>query len=337
MLELAASADRPYELVVLDSDMPGMSGAEVVQAIRAAPALRPSRIVMLTSAASGRPPDVERFLTKPVRRAALLEALAEALADMESSAPSAAVAAPAELPLRGHVLVAEDNPVNQLVIESMLRRRGLFVDLVADGLEAVERLDAERHDAIFMDCQMPNLDGYEATARIRAAEPADRHIPIVAMTAHAFAGDRERCLQAGMDDYLSKPLRSEDLDPVLERWLAGPAVSAPEGAGFVDDERFGSLRGLGPELVERLVGVFARTTPPLLEELRAAVERDDDEACAKLGHKLRGSSETVGARRLSELARRIETGDRAHEAAAELRGAYSATLDELQRLGVAAP
>ena len=184
---------------------------------------------------------------------------------------------------------------------------------------------------------MPNLDGYEATAWIRAAEPPDRHIPIVAMTAHAFAGDRERCLQAGMDDYLSKPLRSEDLDPVLERWLAGPAVSAPDGAGFVDDERFGSLRGLGPELVERLVGVFARTTPPLLEELRAAVERGDDTTCGKLAHKLRGSSETVGARRLSELARRIETGDRAHEAAAELRGAFSATLDELQRLGVTAP
>ena len=127
----------------------------------------------------------------------------------------------------------------------MLRRRGLFVDLAADGLEAVERLDPERHDAVFMDCQMPNLDGYEATARIRAAEPADRHIPIVAMTAHAFAGDRERCLHAGMDDYLRKPLASEDLDPVLERWLAGPAVSAPTALGRSSTLRLGSC-GPGP-------------------------------------------------------------------------------------------
>ena len=157
------------------------------------------------------------------------------------------------------------------------------------------------------------------------------------MTAHAFAGDRERCLRAGMDDYLSKPLRSEDLDPVLERWLGR---TGGERAGWSRVRRRragGSLRGLGPELVERLVEVFARTTPPLLEELRAAVERGDDATARKLAHKLRGSSETVGARRLSELARRIETGDRAHEAAAELRGVYRATLDELQRLGVAAP
>ena len=183
---------------------------------------------------------------------------------------------------------------------------------------------------------MPNLDGYEATARIRAAEPADRHIPIVAMTAHAFAGDRERCLRAGMDDYLSKPLAQRGPRPGARALAGRTGGERADGDGFVDDERVGSLLGMGPELVERLVGVFARTTPPLLEELRAAVERGDDDTARKLAHKLRGSSETVGARRLSELARRIETGDRAHEAAAELRGAYGATLDELERLGVAA-
>ena len=98
------------------------------------------------------------------------------------------------------------------MIETLLRRRGFDVDVVADGLEAVERLDPERHDAVFMDCQMPNLDGYQATARIRAGEPRRSPHPIVAMTAHAFEGDRERCLRAGMDDYLSKPLRVEDLE-----------------------------------------------------------------------------------------------------------------------------
>jgi CheY-like chemotaxis protein/HPt (histidine-containing phosphotransfer) domain-containing protein len=231
------------------------------------------------------------------------------------------------------VLVAEDNPVNQLVIETLLERRGIAVDLAADGVEAVRRLDPDRHDAIFMDCQMPNLDGYEATAQIRAAEPEGRHVPIVAMTAHAFAGDRERCLAAGMDDYLSKPLRSEDLDPVLERWLPAAAADA-DGPAVVDGERVRSLLDLGPGLVERIADAFVRATPPLLDELRAAVGGGDAEAAGRLAHKLRGSGETVGALRLAALARRVEVGDDAAGAVAELDDAYEQTLDALGRLGV---
>ena len=241
------------------------------------------------------------------------------------------------MPARGHVLVAEDNPVNQLVIETMLRRRGFAVDVVDDGLEAVQRLDPERHDAVFMDCQMPNLDGYEATARIRADEPPDRHVPIVAMTAHAFAGDRERCLRAGMDDYLSKPLRGEDLDPVLERWL-GAAGQPARATATVRRRRRARRRALSSlshwarRSPAKLVDVFARTTPPLLDELRAAVERGDDERRRALAHKLRGSAETVGARRLSELARQLELGEATAAAAAELQPVYRGTLEELQRL-----
>jgi CheY-like chemotaxis protein len=292
--------------------MPELSGAEVARAIRAAPALRASRLVMLTSAGETASPDVERSLTKPVRRAALLETLAEA-----AEVPSGA---------RGRVLVAEDNPVNQIVSETLLVRRGIEVELVSDGLEAVARVDPERHDAIFMDCQMPNLDGYEATARIRATAPDGRHIPIVAMTAHAFAGDRERCLAAGMDDYLSKPLRSEDLDPVVERWL--PRVAAPAtNGGMLDEARVNGLRDVSAALLERVVEAFVRTTPALLEELRDAVARGDEEATRKLAHKLRGSSETVGAVKLSEIARRIELGE---DAAGELEPAYRGTLAALR-------
>ena len=195
----------------------------------------------------------------------------------------------------------------------------------------MERLDPERHDAVFMDCQMPNLDGYEATARIRADEPPDRHVPIIAMTAHAFAGDRERCLRAGMDDYLSKPLRARDLDPVLERWLGAQASDA-NGDGLVDGERVSSLLSLGPGLAEKVVEVFARTTPGVLDELRAAVEAGDGEAQRALAHKLRGSADTVGAQRLSELARQLELGEGDDGAAAELQPVYRRTLDELQRL-----
>ena len=330
LLESAAGAGRPYELALLDSDMPELSGADVAHAIRDAPALRSCRLVMLTSAGATEPaPGIERTLTKPVRRSALLDTLAEVLSD---AAPAAAAEPVRKVARRsGRVLVAEDNPVNQLVIESLLRQRGVEVDLVADGAQALARLDPELHHAIFMDCQMPNLDGYEATARIRAEEPPGRHMPIIAMTAHAFAGDRERCLRAGMDDYLGKPIRSEALDRTLERWLPAAAADAPE-SDLIDDERIRSLREVSSTLAENVVEAFIRTTPPLLDSLREAVARGDSEAGRKLAHKLRGGSDTIGAVRLSEIARRVEEG--AADAADELGPAYASTLDELDRLGV---
>src|SRR5262249_19810900 len=155
------------DIAVIDAEMPEMSGAEVVAAIRATPAVAGCRIAMLSS--SGMLPG-ERSVAKPVRRARLLELLAEVLSDAEpETAPTPAPSAPVEV--RGRVLVADDNPVNQLVIETLLGKRGFEVDLAADGQEAIERLDPDVHAAVFMDCQMPRLDGYAATARIRAQEP----------------------------------------------------------------------------------------------------------------------------------------------------------------------
>jgi len=329
MLEEAATSGRAYDLVVLDSEMPELAGADVVRAIRSAPLLAACRIVMLTSAGSEPIEGVERRIAKPIRRAALLEAMAEVIAGAPAVADGAAVRASDGAPAtRGRVLVAEDNPVNQLVIETLLRKRGFAVDRAADGLEAVARLDHAVHDAVFMDCQMPNLDGYEATARIRASENGLRHVPIVAMTAHALAGDRERCLRAGMDDYLPKPIRTEDLDPVLERWL--PLPGAP--AALLDHERLRSLSEVGPGMIEQLVDVFARSTPPLVADLVEAVDSADDEARRRLAHKLRGGSEAVGAVRLSELAARLEDGGGASDAA-QLELVYTATLSELRELG----
>ncbi len=327
MLEAAAAEGRPYDIVVLDSEMPELGGADVARAIRAVPALDACRIVMLTSAGTGPVEGVERQIAKPIRRAVLLEALAEALADTAPDA-DAAEPEPEVARIHGRVLVVEDNPVNQLVIETLLRRRGFLVDRASDGLEALARLDHSLHDAVFMDCQMPNLDGYEATARIRTAENGERHVPIVAMTAHALAGDRERCLRAGMDDYLSKPIRTEDLDPVLERWLPVPGTPAE----LVDRERLRSLSEVGPGMVEKLVEVFARSTPALLSELVTAVEHADDEARRRLAHKLRGGSEAVGAQRLSELASRLEDGGGPSDAA-ELEPVYAATLSALRAPG----
>lgn len=214
--------------------MPEMTGLDVARAVRASAALRPCRVVMLTSTGdrwhSSGGPDADECLTKPVRRAQLLEAVGAAVAreptrsgDPAPEPPHAAEApdpADSQVPTtRGRVLVVDDNPVNRVVMEAMLRERGLAVDLAEDGGEALIML-APVHLAVFMDCQMPNIDGYEATARIRAGQSGGVRVPIIAMTAHALEGDRERCLRAGMDDYLAKPLRSRDLDAVIG---AGPA------------------------------------------------------------------------------------------------------------------
>jgi CheY-like chemotaxis protein len=203
------------------------------------------------------------------------------------------------------------------VLEAMLVKRGFAVDLADNGREALATLAGHDYALVFMDCQMPELDGYQATAAIRESEAGrDKHLTVVAMTAHALKGDRERCVAAGMDDYLSKPLRPHELDAVLERWLgAAPAAAAPTPApgdpveALVDAARMRMFRDEYPEIIEQLLVLFVDGTPPLLDDLRGAVERDDAEAVRRGAHKLKGSCQNVGAGRLAELAVEIEKGE----------------------------
>ena len=241
------------------------------------------------------------------------------------------------LPENLRVLVVDDNPVNRVVMEAMLRERGLAVDLAEDGGEALIML-APVHLAVFMDCQMPNIDGYEATARIRTGESGGVRVPIIAMTAHALEGDRERCLRAGMDDYLSKPLRSHDLDAVIERWVRVAATDGtPEAGPLIDEARVRSFNVDYRSMAEELWTVFYEATPPLIGELRDAVERGDADECRRLAHKLKGSSETVGATRMATLSRALEQGGPDGLAVVgELETAYARTRDELLRLATLA-
>ena len=244
VLQAAAAAGEPFDVVVLDGQMPGMDGFELAAAICDDPALADVRLVMLASTgdhrARAREVGIPTYLTKPVRRERLLEAVADASCRDELVAPAPATPA---LASEVRVLIAEDNAVNQLVIETMLTKRGFAVDIANDGVEALARLATGSYGAVFMDCQMPNLDGYSTTARIREREGAGERLPVIAMTAHAMKGDRERCLEAGMDDYMSKPLRPDVLDEVLERWLGvKPAVRAETSAqpaidALIDDAR----------------------------------------------------------------------------------------------------
>jgi CheY-like chemotaxis protein/HPt (histidine-containing phosphotransfer) domain-containing protein/two-component sensor histidine kinase len=331
MMHTAAGEGAPYALVILDYHMPAMDGIELAEAIRTAPSLRSARLIMLASATTARTPAIDAYLTKPVRRAGLLEAVAAVLAEGHKPRPPAERAEPQRrAPTGVRVLVAEDNPVNQLVIQWMLAKRGLMADVVATGIEALEVLDRERHAAVLMDVQMPELDGYETTRRMRAAENGSSRVPIIAMTAGALERDREAALEAGMDDYLAKPLRPEALDAVLERWLGAAPPPAPAEPIF-DDSRIRGFAESYPDIVDRLVALFADSTPPLLDQLEAAARDRDDELVRRLAHKLRSSCDNVGAMRMAALCRTLEqSGGDPGPAVAELVAAYPPTLAEIR-------
>jgi two-component system sensor histidine kinase/response regulator len=248
LMQAAAGEGRPYSLGLIDLHMPpGMNGIELAAAIRREPALRAMRLVILSSAGAGRAVaegvEIDVFLTKPVVHNALRMEIVRVMggAIARDHAPlQASRTRGDEAPRREgdgpHVLVVEDNPVNQRVVVGRLESMGCRVDVAGDGRAAVEMSGATPYAAIFMDIQMPVMDGFAATDAIRLREGDERHTPIVAVTAHSLAGDREKCLAAGMDDYLTKPLRAAALERVLARWLFPWTVvqhsdaSVPNGA-----------------------------------------------------------------------------------------------------------
>ncbi|MBI1951556.1 MAG: response regulator [Acidobacteria bacterium] len=253
MLREAAAGGRPFDIAILDMMMPGMNGLELARRIKSEGSIAAVRLVLLTSvglrgdAVEARRAKIEAYLSKPVRQSDLYNCLAtlmgrEADAGVLVTRHTLSEKRPA---LQGHVLLAEDNPVNQEVILAMLESLGLSIDLAEDGEAALQKLAAGAYDLVLMDCQMPKKDGLEATAELRRREDAMKlnHMPVVALTANAMEGDRERCLAAGMDDYLSKPLRRENLEAVLGKWLAadrgnqaGPAASRQDAAGAAAGE-----------------------------------------------------------------------------------------------------
>jgi len=228
-LEDAAQCARPFKLALLDFNMPNMNGVELARAIRERPALRALPLVILSSSPLERDAfaglEISALLMKPTRQSQLYDAIADAVAgsrpDPEPGLPEPLAETPGlREPHAPLVLIAEDNEINQAVAKALLITRGVRTAIARNGREALEMVLANEYAAVLMDCQMPELDGYEATRGIREAE-SGRHVPIIAMTAHSMPGDRERCLAAGMDDYLSKPVRARQLEAVIKRWLPG--------------------------------------------------------------------------------------------------------------------
>jgi CheY-like chemotaxis protein len=224
-----AQRDDAFEVAIVDLMMPDMDGRAVAAGVRADESLRDVKVILLTSAGkSERPvPEVDAELVKPVRPSQLFDVLQTLLADHPAHATH-----PESGPLigadndsqRARILVVDDNGANQKVALRMIERLGYRGDVAATGAQAETMLDNGRYDAVLMDCQMPEVDGYEASRRIRHNERGGRRVPIIGMTADALSGERERCLAAGMDDYISKPVKLHVLAAVLERWLATKEV-----------------------------------------------------------------------------------------------------------------
>jgi CheY-like chemotaxis protein len=239
LLRGAQSAGDPYQIAILDQQMPSMDGEELALTIKADVELKNTVLVLLTSigvrgdAVRMKKAGFSAYLTKPARESQLRNALITVWGNRKCAPSSqfvtrhslaeenATISAgePAQPIFRARVLIVEDNAVNQMIAARLLEKLGCRVDVAANGREAVEMVDLLPYSAIFMDCQMPEMDGFEATREIRRRERPGVHRPIIAMTANATQGDRERCLEAGMDDYISKPMRKADFTEALERHL----------------------------------------------------------------------------------------------------------------------
>jgi two-component system sensor histidine kinase/response regulator len=260
--------------------------------------------------------------------------------------------APVAAPERARVLLVEDDAVNRRAIRALVEKRGYAVDLAGDGREAVEATGREAYAAVLMDCHMPHLDGYEATRQIRARDagrPDARRVVIIAMTAHVDPGSRERCLSAGMDDYVPKPVTGDALDAALRRWIAllppspAPPSPAPPSAGkrrpsspAVDLAMLRRMRATQgptePDIVAEVVALFLRDAPARLASIQEAVARGDLLAAQRAAHTLMGSGGHLGARTLSALCARFEEKARSGAPfdAALAAGAIAEELDRVR-------
>jgi signal transduction histidine kinase/DNA-binding response OmpR family regulator len=344
LLRRAAHDGDPYEIAILDMMMPRMSGIELARHIMSDATLTGIRLVMLTSvgqygdARAAYQAGISAYLTKPVRQSQLYDCLVDVAArGLEAGrGQQSADGKPGgdgDGRLRGRVLVVEDNPLNQEVARHMLTALGCSVEVAENGRRALEALAAGEYDIVLMDCQMPEMDGYEATRHIRAPlsglPPGVADLPVIALTANALEGDRERCLAAGMDDYLSKPFHSRGLREVLQRWLSpgGAAKHVPPAApvegqqepaaqaaiaatGCINPrawEEIDAIRGNdGGDLLARVFHTYLNYSPKLFQDLRDALATGNSEAMERAAHSLKSSSAQVGAVGIAALCADLE-------------------------------
>ena len=375
MVQTARDRGDSFDLVICDMKMPGLDGRQLGQHIKADSTLAATRLILLTSlgkqgeAKLAQAAGFSAYLTKPIHHNQLYETLClvmrnKAISQVLDSSQEPSIITRHTLKetaarARTKILLAEDNTVNQKVAVRMLSKLGCRVDVVANGLEAVEAMNRIPYDLVFMDCQMPELDGYEATRAIRAWEASIPkreekegeaspdpsrwvpHVPIIAMTANAMKGDREKCLDAGMDDFLSKPVALQELDRALKQWIPNqsgdnlqekeresPSGSATEFPG--DRERDSTIDSSnteepqpilnqsvidellvlggeeGPAFLTSVLEQFLQDAPIHLDGIQQAFHQGDSETLMKVSHTLKGSARNIGANRLGDRCSQLE-------------------------------
>ncbi|GAC1550709.1 MAG: hypothetical protein NVS2B7_26780 [Herpetosiphon sp.] len=338
LLHAATARHEPYDLVILDMHMPGMDGLDVAAEIARQPVLAGTSIILLVAhdlqriAEAGGDISIAAHVTKPVRPGALYAALLNVLgntpATIQPTIPEPNTSWPhratAKEQKHGRILVAEDNVVNQQVAVGILESRGYSVDVVANGLEAVTALETRSYSAVIMDCQMPEMDGYEASSLIRRAEVPGRHVPIIAMTANVLHGEREKCIASGMDEYLTKPINPRQLLALLTRLISSPTVpvvtadvqptppAEPTPTAeheSVDQAALQQLRTL--QILSPVIDLFFQDSPDRLLALHAAVLANDSSIVVQQAHALRGSCSNLGATHMVLLTAELESNARA--------------------------
>jgi len=344
LLRAARQENDPFQIAILDYQMPQMDGKKLACAIKADSDIQDTVLVMLSSVChigttaqlSG--VGIAACLVKPVHGSKLMDVLATAWGAYEQDPsmgetkgvlqpqPKSKNEGAAENIKNAHVLLAEDNHVNRKVAMGILKKFGCNVDAVCNGAEALDMLDQHQYDIVFMDCQMPEMDGYEATAEIRKREGASRHIPIIAMTAHTMQGDREKCLNVGMDDYIPKPIKRDVVKEILERWLkkrqliptangntetsniVSEQTDDPEDIGKIFDSHQ-ILKTLDGDIqaMKEITDLFIDSSRKIFELMQNAIKAGDMEAVLKQTHSMKGAALNVGAERISQTAIAIET------------------------------
>ena len=337
-LRRARDDNDPFVATLVDMQMPDISGADLGAIIRADETLRGVHLIMMTS--MGRRGDAARmkgvgfdaYLTKPIRQSDLFDSTVGVLSgelkrvsEGDAMTGRAATVPEPEL-LRGHILLAEDNVTNQLVAVGVLKNLGVDAEVVSNGVEALEALARKDYDLVLMDIQMPVMDGLEAVQHIRSGDMPvrNRDIPVIAMTAHAMQGDQEKCLRAGMNDYLSKPVFPKTLREMMEKWLPAkseanetssanttiPPATAPEQRSTalpaLDRAALMSHVMDDIELAQTVIGCFLADFPLQLQQLHKHLQANDATAAGKQGHTIKGSAAAIGAEALRAAAFELE-------------------------------
>jgi CheY-like chemotaxis protein/HPt (histidine-containing phosphotransfer) domain-containing protein len=328
-LRSAVRRNVPFDVALIDLRLAESDGIELGKTILADPELRATKLILITAfqaVSTGREAiaaGFSAFLTKPIRQSQLYDSIATAV--LGKAAP--AVEVHQNGPLSSHnerILLAEDNVVNQQVAMRQLERLGFDAEIAVNGAEAVDRATTERFDLIFMDCQMPVLDGFEATRQIRRHETqTGRRIPIIAMTANALSSDRDSCFAAGMDDYVSKPVSMDGLRAVIERWLRTPAKPVFDGA------RLAGLFAGDPGGRRDFLAMTSSTLQSLCRRIENTVE---EHRLVELAHELKGAAGNAGAAEVAHVAEMLEHELKNNAGRRAIRSTVEALTEACERL-----